>query len=250
VSETEKLWQAVDAITQPTRRKIDRDEQEIDLAADILDSLANNPTRAWCSISEYRRAAQIASDQTLAYGHIPALWDQATWALTTGSEQSAGGSSPLRERSPADLALMETMADIREAVQAQLEGRGVKSIGNVPADMRRLASTLGTLGVQEHIDWWTWRFECWTRVLRTHLNALDHQPRDVYLRNTACPQCATRQVTIDRDGEPRVVPAILIDFTDGWIRAATCQACGHAWFRGDALGELANLVDERHAEAV
>jgi hypothetical protein len=252
MSETVKLWASVDAITRPTSHKVSREEQEIDLAADVLNDLLNNPTRLACSLREKQRADRLAVEQTLAYGHIPPLWDQATWALF-GAEagDGSGGRSPLRERTPADLALMETLSDIREAVSAQLEGRGVRAVGSVPDQMRRLASTLGTLGNQEHVDWWTWRFECWTRVLQTHLNALEHQPGNVYLRNTACPQCTARQVTIDVDGnvtdekdtENRVVPAIVIDFADGWIRAATCQACAHAWFRGEALGDLANLVD-------
>lgn len=240
MTETSNLWAAVDAITKPTRVKIERDTESEWRTAVEADQGWEHGTV--CSVAVYRATLDRLRASESAYGNIPPLWDQAVWALTTGSEQGTG-TTPLRERSPADLALMETLADIREAVQVQLEGRGVKPIGTVPRQMRSLASTLGTLGNQGHIDWWAFRFESWTRVLRTHLNALEHQPKDVYLRNTACPTCKTRQVTIEREGEARVVPSLLIDFSGGWIRAATCQSCGDAWWRGDDMGRLVTLLE-------
>lgn len=228
------LWTAVDAITKPTRRKVDRDTD-----ADWLHELRDGTGITLCDVAAYRAA-------TLAYGEIPSLWDQATWALTTGSEQTeGGGQTPLRERSPADLNLMETMSDIREAVRLQLEGRNVKPEGTVPQQMRRLASTLVRLGNSEHVEWWTFRFSQWARVLMTYLQALDRMPKPVRLRNAPCPLCRTRQVTVVEDGERKVYPPILIDFEDGWIRAAQCTACGAAWFRGNDLGQLANLLEDQ-----
>ena len=239
-TETEALWSAVDAITKPTKRKLDRSPE-----AEWLEALRHDPDITVCDVATYRAA-------TLAYGEIPSLWDQATWALTTGSEQTeGGGQTPLRERSPADLNLMETMADIREAVKLQLEGRNVRPEGTTPAQMRRLASTLIRLGNTEHVEWWTFRFAQWARVLATYLQAVDRAPKPVRLRNAPCPLCRTRQVVVVEDGERKVYPPILIDFEGGWIRAARCQACGHAWFRGNDLGQLADMLDgAEHAKAV
>lgn len=251
-TETEALWSAVDAITKPTKRKLDRSPE-----AEWLEGVENE--HPWqrrsgafdvCDIAVYRATVERMHAAMLAYGEIPSLWDQATWALTTGSEQNAGGNSPLRERSPADLNLMETMADIREAVKLQLEGRNVRPEGDAPAQMRRLASTLIRIGNPEHIAWWTFRFEQWARVLATYLQAVDRAPRPVRLRNAPCPLCRTRQVVVVEDGERKVYPPILIDFENGWIRAARCTACGQAWFRGNDLGQLADMLEAGHAEAV
>lgn len=243
--EAEKLWRAVDGITKPTRRKIDRDaEAEADLAAELLHDLAYNPTRVVCSILEKQRADRLAADMTSAYGEIPALWDQAEWALTTGSEMQEGGCSPLRERSPADLDLMETMLTIRETLAAQLEGRGQKPKDGPKAQMRQLAAYLVGHGPQQHVEWWTYRIDQWRRLLLTHLNAADHAPKPVRLRNSTCPNCQQRAVVdIRDDGSRLVVPALIIDFTaDGYVRAAQCGNCQRAWFRGAEMEKLADML--------
>jgi len=239
-AESRALWDAVDLITKATKRKADRDFDN----AEWLWQLANDPTLTYCDVEAYRAA-------TLAYGEIPALWDQAEWALTTGSEMTEGGGSSLRERSPADLDLMETMLTIRETIWTQLEGRSIPPKDGAKARVRQLASHLVTNGPVEHVEWWTFRFAQWSRLLLTHLNALDHVAKNVYLRNTACPACQTRQVTrLDpATGERRVTPAILIDFADDLIRAAQCQQCGHAWFRGDELERLAQIINPESLSA-
>jgi hypothetical protein len=80
---------------------------------------------------------------------------------------------------------------------------------------------------------------------------LDHAPRDVHLRNTPCPECGARQYTRrdDTTGERMVFPAIKVDFADGLVRAAECQACGHAWFRGEDLESLAAVVNPEQLSA-
>lgn len=221
-----RLWQAVDAITAPTHRKTHRDEATDDLA------------ELWHTSATHCRV-DVHTALVLAYGQIPPLWDQAMWAVF-GSEagDGSGGRSPLRERTPADLDLMETLLTIRESMAWQLPGRGITPKPKIPAQMRQLAAHV--VGREpQHVEWWAFRFEQWARLLNNHLNALDQGPKDRYLRNTGCPRCGARQVTIDRDGDPKVVPAIVVDFVGGWIRAASCQGCGHAWFRGDQLGDLA-----------
>jgi hypothetical protein len=222
---TDRLWTAVDAITQPTTRRIHRAPLE----------LFDDPELTYCRLDQYQAA-------TLAYGKIPPLWDQATWAVFgTEAGDGSGGRSPLRERTPADLDLMETLLTIRESMAWQLKGRNVKPRDGMKAQMRQLASHLATHEPQ-HVEWWAYRFEQWARLLRTHLNALDNGPRDRYIRNTPCPLCKTRQVTIERDGDRRLVPTLVVDFVDGIIRAASCQACGHAWFRGEPLNQLADTL--------
>jgi hypothetical protein len=66
------LWTAVDALTKPTKRRMDRVE-----AGEWLEELANVGQGSFCRVEDYRAAM-------LAYGEIPALWDQAEWSLVTG----------------------------------------------------------------------------------------------------------------------------------------------------------------------
>lgn len=227
-----KLWEAVDALTRPTRRRVDREFE----SAEWLQSLADDPTITVCDVAAYRAA-------TAKYGQIPSLWEQAEAAVGTGSEMTEGGGrTPLRERSPADLDLMETMLTIRESMSGQLTGRGLTPRASIPGQMRQLAARI--VGHEpQHIEWWTFRFAQWARVLTTHLRAAERAPQPRRLRNTPCPLCKTRQVTIEHRGEKTVVPPIVIDFIEGWIRAATCSACGAAWWRGDQLGELADAIE-------
>lgn len=234
MSDTARLWTAVDAITKPTTARLDR-------AADreYLDEVCAGIGGVLCRIEDYRAVVR-------AFGTIPALWSQANWAVF-GAEagDGSGGRTAARERSPADLDMMETLLTIRESLGWQLPGRSVpwRRPGDIPDMMRQFASYV-VAHEPQHIEWWAYRFEQWGRLLRNHLNAIEQGPRPVYLRAAACPLCKTRQVIDERDGERRVVPALVVDFVNGLVRAAQCQACGQAWFRGSELNELAATLKQ------
>jgi hypothetical protein len=229
------IWASVDAITEPRRVPVERAADP-----DWLLEMAGDHTYGVCDVRAHRAA-------TTRWATVPSLWEQSTTALMTGSEQTGGG-RPLRERSPADLDLMEIRSIIKHTTRVELGKRGVhpardplgQPVDFQPAELRRLAS----LATQNPDDvwWWEYRFGQWSRLLETYLRAVERQAKPVRLR-AACPLCKTRQMTIDVDGEAMVVSPLLIDFHDGWIRAATCQACLATWFRGDQLGELAGLLD-------
>ncbi len=224
--DTDRLWRAIDSITKPSSRPVVRDE-------------------AVAHLVELRDSGRLAVAVTSKQGTIPSLWEQAEEALFGGEQQIGGGSKPLRERSIADMDLMETMSDIRESIGWNLDGRKIREKrGTVPAQMRQLAAFIAT-NEPANVDLWIDKLERWARLLGVRLNALEHQPKPVYLRNMPCPTCKTRQVTVERDGDKVVVPAIVIDFREGYVRAAECQACGDAWFRGpdlEALAEVANPI--------
>jgi hypothetical protein len=228
-----RLWTAVDALTLPSKLKLHREPAE----AEWLRELADDPTLRVCDVAAYRAA-------TATWGAVPCLWAQAEAALGTGSEAAEGGGrSPLRERSPADLDLMETMLTIRESMAWQLPGRGIapRSLRMID-QMRQLAAHVVS-NEPQHVEWWAYRFDQWARLLGRYLRAIETGPRPVRLR-AACPMCRTRQTTIEgENGERTVVPPILIDFDNGWIRAATCIVCMTTWWRGNDLGELANLLE-------
>lgn len=236
------LWDAVDALTKPTTRKVGRDMD----AAEWIDELADVGQGSFCRISDYRAAM-------LAYGQIPALWDQAEWSLGTGIEQKLGesGSSCLRERSPADLDLMETMLQVREAVAAEFKARRLAPRDGAKAQIRQITTHFVTENDAQTIGWWTHRFAQWTRIIESQLDMLDRAPKPVHLRDSACPRCETRQVVIrdDQTGERKVWPALRIDFVDETIRAAYCLHCGASWFRGSDLYALKDSISDAGAVA-
>jgi hypothetical protein len=242
--ETTRLWAAVHAITEPQRQQIKRsgDEavSEFNAELEVLDSPKGQG--GVCHVPDYRRAAEALRLATAASGRVPCLWVQANAAIF-GSEagDGSGGRTSARERTPADLDLMETMLTIRESLGWQMPGRKIpwRKPGDIPDMMRQLAGHIAS-NERQHVEWWAFRFEQWARLLRNGLNALDQCPKPRYLRNSSCPACGAGQVTIGEDTDARrVVPALVVDFTSqGLVRAAECQACQFTWWRGDDLERL------------
>lgn len=214
-----RLWAAVDRLTKPSQHRIVRDDEPSE----------------WLLAQPVRSAAVVSS-----YGIVPSLWEQAAGALVGGEVGGGTGTKPLRERSPADLDLMEIMSIIRETVRTELAERDTDPLpATVPGQIRRLASVV-IRADPDHGWWWEYRFAQWARVLETYLHNAEHTPKMTRLRNSACPSCAARQMTIEGEDGPVVVPVLVVDFTaDGLVRACECMACGRAWFRGVQMEMLA-----------
>lgn len=229
------LWAAVDRLTRPSLVPVER-------AADA-DWLAELGEETWgaCSVPAYLAA-------TVRRAKVPSLWEQSTYALTTGSESAEGGASPLRERSPADLDLMEIRSIIRGTTRHELEQRGVRTVRGSdgtptefdPEEVRELARLVANSG---DLWWWEYRFASWGRLLEGYLHAAEHKAKPVRIRNTPCPLCRTEFVRIETDdGEAQIVRPLIVDFRGGYVRAARCEACSATWFRGAELHQLADLI--------
>lgn len=227
---TAEIWAAVNRLTLPQQVQISREVATLFELDDVPSQYGE------CNVASYRAA-------TVKAGRVPSLWQQATNALT-GGEVGGTGSKPLRERSPADLDLMEIRAIIRDTTRHELHTlRGSAARGEFdPGEIRALARVV--IDADEDLWWWGYRFEQWCRLLETYLHLSEHRAKPVRLRNTACPRCQISQVvTAEEDDEPRVVPALIVDFSpDGYVRAAECLHCGAAWFRGEQLEQLAREV--------
>lgn len=261
MSQQTSLWDAVDKLVAPTRVKIDRQEAVESAESWLIRAGADPAGACWVP----GRAKVLASHRSASavWATVPSLWDQSTIALY-GAEAAAGrGSKPLRERSVADLNLMEIRAQTIEGirdVQQKLADAGKceePSAGEFqPREVRHVASL-----VQRHQDGYAdefaFRLTSWARALETYLNAGEHESRPVRLRGCPCPTCGTRQVLIDRDGnitawtdaedhhggDRTVASALVIRFgQDGQVRAAECEACGDGWFRGEDLERLAQSL--------
>lgn len=254
MSETTALWLAADALTKPTTMRIHRDENEADLAASLLHDLATNPTRLRCSVAEYRAASEQRAAQSRSYGTIPSLWDQAQDAIAGQGDSDEGGGVLSRERSVADLALMETLLTVRELLIAELKDHGATPRATVPEQIRQVASLVAAGNDDESIDWWAHRLDQYARIIGNQINAIDNGPKPIRLRDSPCPECGARQVRVKEQDEWRMVPPLRIDFRHGMVRAAQCSACAHAWMRGEALEALADtlgrgLIAERSESA-
>lgn len=180
-------------------------------------------------------------DGSTTHALVPSLWQQATEATRASSEQGARGGSA-SERNIVDLTLLEARSLICERTAAWLRARSLTpSSKGTAAQIRQLAAHVVTHDVDE-LWWWEYRFGSWARLLQTLLATSARKPQSVRLRNSACPQCSARQVTIESDDGPLVAPALRVDFRDGYVRAAQCSSCEAMWWRGDDLARLADLL--------
>lgn len=242
---TGPVWAAIAKLIDPTNVPVER-AADADWLAELGDDIFDikQGKHGVCYVPAYRAACAREAAAQARTAAVPSLWDQATDALTTGSEGGTG-TTPLRERSPADLDLMEIRCIIRSTTWHELKTRAKAADHplpeDVPSQLRRLASIV-TRDDAENLDWWEYRFASWARLLEAYLQAAERKPKPVRLRNTPCPLCRSQYVLVEEDGETFRVPPIVIDYRDGHIRAAQCEACSNTWFRGNELGALASLV--------
>jgi hypothetical protein len=240
---TESLWLAVDRLTQPTSRRIHRDDEP-----EATTQTADDLYRQYDADKLVRNDLARYSRMTRKTATVPSLWAQANDALTTGREQQERSANQTY-RTPCDLDLMEIMADIRESVDYNIAMRGEKPTGSVPDQIRHLASLVTQK--PEHISLWDYKFGQWARTLSTYLQAVQAQPHPRRIRGVACPECQIRTVLIeDSTGQMVNVPPIVIDFHDGMIRAAECTGCGQTLaFRGEEMWQLADRITEQEHTA-
>lgn len=243
------VWAAIHTLIEPHQHHLQRTTEE----AHWLDEATQQLTQATqghngtCNIPTYRRATATKAAAETHTGTIPSLWDQSTTALTGGETSNNGaGTKPLRERSPADLDLIEIRTLIRDTTRTELHKRGHHTPHQpdgtptpfTTTEIHTLAQHVTTEN-PDQLWWWEYRFAQWSRLLENYLHIAEHKAKPVRLRNTACPRCDARQYVTD-DDEPMVVPALIVDFSpDGYVRACECLNCGMAWFRGEQLEQLA-----------
>lgn len=199
---TDQIWAAIDELTLPTKRPIERD------------------------------------DGTTTWALVLSLWDQAAQTLLADQALGTGGGSA-SERSPIDLNLMEARGIIAETTTAEILRRRQHPRPTVPGRLRQLATYVVTNEPTE-LWWWSYRFASWARILGTYLQAYDHEARPVRLRNSPCSRCGARSVLVETDAGPVVAPPIEIRFREGYVQAAQCGACGKTWWRGVDLEHLAS----------
>lgn len=202
--------------------------------------------RMWAAVDQLTKASRRLvrrDDGTALWATVPSLWAQAEAAAQGAAGEGGGaGTGAASERNLVDLDLVAVLALVVRYTSRTLRGWGVDPAGlPMPAALRRLASE-ALRHDPEHLWWWEYRMTAWASLLTALLDAGERRPGTIRLRNAACPCCATRQVTVEGDDGPVVVPPLVIDFRQGQVRAATCTACGASWWRGEDLHSLAELL--------
>lgn len=237
MSGVDELWAAVDRLTQPTNRKVMRDPNP-EATAETVDALRRQAAAEKLVTHDLARYSAMRAK----HATVPSLWDQAVEALGTSNtdmDYTGGGSV---HRTPCDIDLMEIMSQVRESVDFNTAKRGNKPTGTVPQQIRHLASLIVT-NEPGHVPLWADKFWAWTRALEKYLQAVQTEPKPRRLRGMSCPECQISRVVHEIDGERVSNPPLIVDFRDGYMRAAYCEGCGATWFRGEQMLDLMDRLE-------
>lgn len=179
---------------------------------------------------------------------IPSLWDQLTssaqWGNGTGGS-SRFGSRPVISTGVVSLIMEITTASTEAAVELAGQTRG-----NTPDNLRCMSANLTDA---EQIGWWTEQLQRWRSEARSALQLDPPRPRSA--RGARCPDCGADSAYTQQDGETMRIPALAITWVgpddqdyhpdSAWkVRAVECRQCKVAWFRGDSMDNLIDMMME------
>ena len=191
---TRDLWAAVDALTQPRRRKLQRD------------------------------------DDTVEWFTLPSLWAQLVEAMdkNTGDQ----GNGKLQSRPPVNTAAMSLLLEIAGAVRTERRDRRLKAALDTPLELRAVISDVIRELDRPHPDnpqwtvwqWWEVTVRSWTARVRAAVGQSD----TYRLHNAVCLTCgATTVPAFDTDGtETGRQPALIVWSPDGVVSSVDCDMCG------------------------
>lgn len=237
MGDNEPLHRAVDALINPTRIRLWRDD------------------------------THRASWQT-----VPSLWTQLNSSgKWTGSNNGgrAFGSRPVIATGIVSL-IMEIESTITEASTdfgriitrtskiptcycrpyKPCPGYILQTERDYPAELRAIAANMPD---QEQVVIWTEILRRWAHIARAELGLNPNRPQ--WARDSACPECGSKEATADQDGETVRTPALAITWGvpdgeesdyhedhDYKVRAVECRACSAAWWRGPELDSLVTAM--------
>lgn len=202
---TSGLWPAVDALTNPTRTKLRRD------------------------------------DGTVDHVELDSLWVQLCDAVGNSGEGGTGSSKP-GSRPPADLEALTLLLHIEWVVAMGCRTYRIPFEHTEPVKERvgrtlrswvsAVVSAKGDVGTLEA------QIRKWVGQIRDTVIGDRIRPRR--LRGHRCITCGSAGIRRDNaDGEPTIVWPLMLTFSeDGQVRAAECEACGEVFWRGDDLHRL------------
>ena len=196
----------------------------------------------------YREDTKRGEWQTL-----PSLWDQLTTSVRWSGGGTGGGAFGSRPViSTGVVALIIEISSTTTEAAVDMIGT---TRGNTPDNIRAIAATITD---PDQLTWWTDKLRRWISEARTELRLDPIRPRAA--RGARCPDCGALHTTTLIDGETVKSPALAITWSgpedhdhdyhsdDAWkVRAVECRECGMAWWRGDSLSLLIDLMMEANA---
>lgn len=200
---TADIWAAVDRLTQPQRQRLERDTGGVE----------------WV--------------------RLPSLLDQLAEAVK--SLTSSAGPGKQQSRPPLNVDCMSLLLEITEAAGEFLREHRIKRKFELGDDLRQVASKLTVIGDDDQSDWWV--DECRHWAARIRLMISNNPDRPWNLHGLPCPDCGAKTVPdVTADGSAVRVPAVVVEWARGYVRAVTCRSCDAVWLRGAELEDLAEKI--------
>jgi hypothetical protein len=198
-----ELWAAVDGLTRPVRQRLERDGGGSEWA------------------------------------NMPSLLAQLIEAVQTGAGGSGKGKQ--ESRPPLDIACMSLLLEIAGDIAEACRSFDIKRDFDIEKDLRHLASAVTAVPDNgDEIDWWTERVRRWCGQIRATISS--DPDRSWRLHGVPCPDCGTKHVTEQQNGETLRTPVIQVKWVRGLVRYIQCQACEAVWYRGADLEQLAERL--------
>lgn len=185
---------------------------------------------------------------------VPSLIEQLEDAVSRAGNGNGGGK--LGARPPVSIGVMTLLTDIADQSAADVRKRHGKHLGNIPDNLRRVASDRASLPTESpEVIEWIERITDWTDKARSVLGLEPRYPRG--LRGIACPLCGAATVPgVDDIGQKVRFPTLQFEWSkaedrneDGSIpirsvEAVECRTCGSKWEAGPQFYMLQALIDD------
>ena len=192
------LWNAVDALTSPTRVRLPRDDQPGE----------------WVT--------------------LPSLWCQLADAVDSSTGRGARGAQ--RSRPPCNAEALSLLLEIATAVRDGCYRARLKLTRDVPRDLRQIVSYVNRQAdpaalTQSHVLIRSW-------VAEVRLTISNDPDRSWRMHGAACRTCGCTTVAVwDKAGEETHQPALIVHSEDGVVDMIECGFCGSV-LTGDDLTQL------------
>lgn len=173
---------------------------------------------------------------------LPPLLDQLESDLdATGSSSSR---SKPGSRAPLNVTALSLLGEIEVVVVDAIVGEYLEKRSNTLAEkLRQITAHLVSTAEPDVVDWWAHLVKGWAAEVQGCLPGEDEGASQRPIRGMPCPDCQTWTVERVADGLVYRDPALMLVFSNRYVRHALCRSCGASWMRGDPLLELADSSD-------